>query len=107
MRKATFAVLLLTAIAAMAEAPPPVPPINIHRAEGPIHVDGDLSDAGWKNAAKFENFVEGNPGDNIPAKVKTIAYLTYDDRYFYIGIRCEDPDARKIRAPFVERDNVI
>jgi hypothetical protein len=103
MRKATFAVLLLTATAAMAETPP----IQIHRAEGAIHIDGDLSDPGWKNAAKLDNWVEGSPADNIPAKIKTIAYLTYDDRYFYIGIRCEDPDPKKIRAPYVERDNVI
>src|SRR5437762_11901049 len=103
MRKATLAVLLLTATAAMAEAPP----IQIHRAEGAIHIDGDLSDPGWKNAAKADNWVEGSPGNNIPAKIRTTAYLTYDDRYFYIGIRCEDPDPKKIRAPYVERDNVI
>ena len=107
MRKTSVAAFLLTATVAMADAPPPAPPIHIHRAEGAIRVDGDLSDPGWKNAAKVENWVEGSPGDNIPAKVKTIAWLTYDDRYFYIGIRCEDPDASKIRAPYVERDNVI
>ena len=51
----------------------------------PPVIDGDLSDPGWRNAAKVESFVEGVPGDNIPAKIKTIAYLTYDDRYFYLG----------------------
>ena len=107
MRKATLAVLLLTATSAFAAPPPPAPPLTIHRAEGPIHIDGDLSDPGWKNAAKYDNWVEGSPGDNIPPKVKTVAYLTYDDHNFYIGIRCEDPDPRKIRAPYVERDNVI
>src|SRR2546423_5810340 len=83
------------------------PAIQIHRAEGAIHIDGDLSDPGWKNAAKADNWVEGSPGNNIPAKIRTTAWLTYDDRYFYIGIRCEDPDSKKIRAPYVERDNVI
>src|SRR5437016_11376633 len=107
MRKTSVAALLLTATVAMADAPAPAPPIQIHRAEGAIHIDGDLSDPGWKNAAKADNWVEGAPADNAPAKVKTIAYLTYDDRYFYIGIRCEDPDASQIRAPYVARDNVI
>ncbi len=95
------------ALAQNAPKHPAPPPINIHRASGPITVDGDLSDAGWKDAARIDQWVEGSPGDNIPAKVKTIAYLTYDDRYFYIGIRCEDPDAKKIRAPYVERDSVL
>ena len=47
-----------------------------------------------------------NTGDNTPAKVKTIAWLTYDDRYFYIGVRCEDPNPQKIRAPYVESWNL-
>ncbi|HUJ14762.1 MAG TPA: DUF5916 domain-containing protein [Thermoanaerobaculia bacterium] len=108
MRKTLVGALLLSAAAAFAELPPPAPALQIHRAEGPIKIDGDLSDPGWKNAARYDHWVEGAPADNIPAtKVKTIAYLTYDDRYFYIGIRCDDPDPRKIRAPYVERDNVL
>ena len=46
-------------------------------------------------------------GNNLPAKVRTGVYLSYDDRYFYIGVRAEDPEPKKIRAPYVERDGVI
>jgi hypothetical protein len=93
-----------------AQTPPPAPeppPIAIHRLSAPIVVDGDLSDAGWQDAARIDAFLETTPGNNIPAKVKTTAYLAYDDRYFYIGIRSEDPEPKKIRAPYVERDGVI
>ncbi len=107
MHKTTGLVLLFLATALVADTPPPTPPLTLHRAEGAIRIDGDLSDPGWKNAAMIDKFYETSPGDNIPAKVKTIVYLTYDDRYFYIGIRCEDPEARKIRAPYVDRDQVI
>ncbi len=99
-------VVVLTT-AALADVPPPTPPLTLHRAEGAIRIDGDLSDPGWHNAAVIDKFYETSPGDNIPAKVKTIVYLTYDDHSFYIGIRCEDPDPRKIRAPYVDRDAVI
>jgi len=107
--KSTIVVCLVaaaSAVTASAGTPPPAPPIRIHRAEGAIRIDGDLSDPGWKNAATVASFLEGQPGDNTPAKVKTTAYLTYDDRYFYIAVRCEDPNPRAIRAPYVERDNV-
>jgi hypothetical protein len=111
MRKVMAVVVFASAFAALAQKQAPAHPapaaINIHRASGPITIDGDLSDAGWKDAAKVDQWVEGSPADNIPAKVKTIAYLTYDDRYFYIGIRCEDPNPKKIRAPYVERDAVL
>ena len=107
LKPAAVVIALCSVVTALAEAPPPPAPIALHRAAGAITVDGDLSDPGWQGAATIDHFYETSPGDNIPARVKTVAYLTYDDRYFYIGIRCDDPDPRKIRAPYVERDNVI
>ncbi|MBV8199548.1 MAG: hypothetical protein JOZ15_02885, partial [Acidobacteria bacterium] len=84
------------------------PPNEIHvsRAAGPIQIDGDLSDPGWQGATRVETFYETNPGDNIPASVKTVAYLTYDDRYLYAGFEFFDPDPASIRAPLGQRDNV-
>jgi len=98
---------LASTIAALADVPPPTPPLTLHRAEGAIHIDGDLTDPGWNNAAVIDKFYETSPGDNTPPKVKTIAYITYDDHNLYIGIRCQDPEPSRIRAPYVERDNVI
>ncbi|HEY6137944.1 MAG TPA: DUF5916 domain-containing protein [Thermoanaerobaculia bacterium] len=116
MRRIAFAILA-TAVAAAGfaqnppqpapAAPPPPPPIHIHRAEGALTVDGSLDDPGWKNAAVIDRFYETSPGNNNEPKVKTIVHLTYDDKYFYIGIRCEDPQPNKIRAPYVDRDQVI
>src|SRR3954449_1620920 len=97
----------LLAVRLFAATSPPPPPLTVHRAAAPISVDGDLSDAGWKYAAKIYQFYETSPGDNTPPKVQTTAWITYDDRYFYIGVRCDDPHPEKIRAPYVERDNVI
>jgi hypothetical protein len=107
MRLLTGLAVAVLAASALADTPPPTPPITLHRLNGTITVDGDLSDSGWQDAAKFDQFYETSPGDNVPAKVKTIAYVSYDDRYLYIGVRCEDPHPEKIRAPYVERDNVI
>lgn len=80
--------------------------IEIHRAAGAIRIDGDLNDPGWKGAAEVDRFYELSPGDNTPAKVKTAAFLTYDDRFLYIAFRCDD-DPRNIRAHYVERDHVF
>ncbi len=109
MRRIALAIVVTAVAAAVfAQAPPAAPPpIHIHRAEGAIAVDGNLDDPGWKNAAVIDRFYETGPGNNTPPKAKTTAYLTYDDRYFYIGIRCEDPQPEKIRAPYVDRDQVI
>lgn len=78
--------------------------IAIARTAGSITIDGDLSDPGWAGAAEIRDFYELAPGDNTPSRVKTTAYLTYDDRFFYIAIRCDDPHPENIRAQYTERD---
>jgi hypothetical protein len=82
-------------------------PITIMRNSAPIVLDGSLDDVAWQTAAKIDRFYETSPADNTPPKVNTIAYVMYDERYFYIGVRADDPDPKKIRAPFVDRDGVI
>ena len=83
--------------------PPPPDPRPLPRTSAAISVDGDLDDPGWKDALVIDRFYETSPGDNLPAKVKTTAYLVYDQRFFYIGIKADDPEPAKIRAPYVER----
>ena len=80
---------------------------ELPRTNEEIEVDGDLEDPAWKRALVIDQFYETSPGNNIPAKVKTTVYLTYNDYYFYIGVKADDPDPKKIRAPYVERDQVL
>jgi len=104
-----IAVLVLSVppVHADENVPADPPPQQLTAATGQIDVDGDLNDAGWKGALTFDKFYETSPGNNIPAKVKTTVFLAYDDTYFYIGIKADDPQPSSIRAPFVERDQVI
>jgi Domain of unknown function (DUF5916) len=97
---------VLAFIAQASNAQDGLPEIRIARTAGPIAVDGDLSDPGWKTATRVDTFFETNPGDNVPPKVRTVAYLTYDDRFFYAGFEFFDPDPSKIRAPYGDRDDV-
>ena len=80
--------------------------IHITRAAGPISVDGSLSDPGWSGAARVDTWFETQPGDNVPPKVRSVGYLTYDDRYFYAGFEFHDPDPSRIRAPYSDRDDI-
>lgn len=106
----TPAVLLLLALGcagsplAAQEPPEPAEEIRISRAAGPIEVDGALGDPGWAGAVRIETFYETNPGDNVPANVKTVAWLTYDDHFFYAAFDFSDPDPKSIRAPLGDRD---
>jgi len=92
--------------AAAADPAPPLPPVRIARATGPITVDGDLTDPAWKDAEPIERWFETNPGDNVEPKVRNVGRLAYDDKYLYAAFEFDDPDPGKIRAPYADRDNV-
>jgi hypothetical protein len=95
-----------TARADGAYAPVFHPTIAVTRAAGPITIDGDLNDPGWRGAAKASNFAEYQPGDHTKPAVDTEAWLTYDDRYVYVGFMCHD-NPRDVRATFCERDKIF
>jgi hypothetical protein len=101
----TAALLLLPVF--LLAAPPDLPPVAVHRLSGPIVIDGNLSDEGWRDAAVIDQFWETQPGDNVPPKVTTRALIGYDAKYLYIGIDARDPEPGKIRAPYVDRDQVL
>ena len=81
-----------------------LPPIHINRASGPIVVDGDLAEAGWQNATKFETWYETNPGDNIEPKVKQVGYVAYDDHFLYVGVDMWDPNPSQINSIYGDHD---
>lgn len=106
-RLALLAALALAAAApARAAAPAPGPPLTIQRLHGPITLDGNLDDAGWKDVAPVTQWFETKVAENGDPQVANVAYLAYDDRYFYAGFRFEDPDPRRIRAPLGDHDNL-
>jgi len=103
-----IALSLLPAVPLIAAGTPAVgPPLTVPRAAGKIVVDGKLDDEAWQQAAVLDTFFETYPADNTEPKAKTVVYLTYDEHFFYVGIHAFDPEPGKIRAPFVERDNIV
>jgi Domain of unknown function (DUF5916)/Carbohydrate family 9 binding domain-like len=83
---------------------PSAPKLTITRASGPIRIDGDLSDEAWRRATRIDKWYEVDPGDNTEPPVKSVGYLTYDERSLYVGFDFEDPNPRAIRAPFGDHD---
>jgi hypothetical protein len=81
------------------------PRFSVPRAASKIRVDGVLDEDAWKAAAILPLPFEWQPGDNIPAPVKTECLVTYDAANLYVGFRCFDPEPRKIRAHLMDRDD--
>jgi hypothetical protein len=101
-------ILAIAAAAAQAQADFPNASsarFDVARASGPIKVDGVLDEGAWAAAPVIPLSFEWQPGDNIPAPVKTECLVTYDQRHLYVAFRCFDPEPRKIRAHLMDRDD--
>jgi hypothetical protein len=99
-RIAWVAFVLMGAVCAAAE------PTLLAPAEASIQIDGDLSDAAWQRATKYETWYETNPGDNIEPRVKTVGWVTYDSRFLYFAVESDDPDPKAISAPYADHDQI-
>ena len=93
-------------MSALAQASVVSPDVHVNRSTGPIKIDGDLTDAAWRAAARVEKFYEIEPGDNVEPPAKSVGYLAYDDRFLYIGLEFQDPEPGQIRAPLADHDAI-
>jgi len=75
------------------------------RISGAVKIDGSLDDLAWRKALKIDVNIETNPGENVPAKVKTVAYLMEDGVNLYIAFDARDPNPKAIRAFLRDRDS--
>ena len=91
--------LALVAPAVLAAAP-----LQIPRIDSEIVIDGRLDDAAWAHAATVDLGFESQPGDNLPAAVKTTAWIAYTEDALVLAFRAQDPDPSKIRAFLRDRD---
>lgn len=63
--------------------------VTAGRTAVPPVLDGDLSDACWKNAIKISPFIL--KGQNQFAKAGTSVWLSYDAENLYAAFHCEEP----------------
>ena len=76
----------------------------VPRTESEIKIDARLDEPAWGRALEVEIKYETRPGENVPARVRTFAYVTFDERSLYVAFKALDPDPKKIRAHLSDRD---
>jgi hypothetical protein len=80
-------------------------PHAVPAVRGWIRVDGVLDEAAWQQALVLDLPFEIEPGDNIPAPVRTECLLAYDQNNLYAAFRAYDPNPEQIRAHLADRDS--
>jgi hypothetical protein len=81
------------------------PPVEVRKATGPIHVDGQLDEASWGQAVAIPINDEWSPNDGVAPAATSEAFVTYDEKNLYVGIRAHDAKPGEIRGRYHERDS--
>ncbi|HYJ90798.1 MAG TPA: carbohydrate binding family 9 domain-containing protein [Pyrinomonadaceae bacterium] len=81
-------------------------PVRIVPFEKPPVIDGKLDDEVWKTAPVFGDFLQTQPGDNVPPSDLTEVMIGYDAKNLYVAFRAKQSHD-KIRATVGRRDNVF
>jgi hypothetical protein len=101
--------VLLLAGAALADDswnPIPFPEMTVQRTDREINIDGVIDPAEWADAARAEQFVEHQPGDQVRPHVDTEVLVTYDRDNLYVAFICYD-DPAQVRASMCKRDRIF
>ncbi len=61
--------------------------VTVGRCSAPPVIDGKLDDVAWQNSLEISNFIKHKSRGQAPSRHSQV-FLTYDDEYLYIGIRC-------------------
>ena len=77
------------------------------RINGNIELTGRLSDPAWKLATPVTLDYEVQPGENAPARERTLVYVLYNLDYIYFGFNCLDSTAQRMRANMTDRDQMM
>ncbi|MBA7575041.1 hypothetical protein ES708_16857 [subsurface metagenome] len=84
--------------------------INAYRVSmvnSPVKIDAVLDEDVWKSAVKVDANIEVGPGENVPAPVRTEAFITYDEDNVYVAFKAYDPEPEKILARVTDRDDIF
>jgi hypothetical protein len=77
-------------------------PYVVHRASGPVAIDGLLLEPSWDRAERTGWFVRSIDGKTAAAA--TEARLLWDDEALYAAFQCEDKD---VATPFTKDDQPL
>ena len=79
--------------------------LRANRLSEPFVLDGKLDDAIYTRVTAVSDFIQQVPDEGEPATEKTEAWVFFDDRNIYVGMRCWDSHPERMVVNEMRRDN--
>ena len=73
-------------------------------ANGPIVIDGNLTEEVWKQAPLISEFLQREPAEGAQPTYRTEARIAFDSEALYVGIRAIDGEPNKLVGILTRRD---
>ncbi|RYY99656.1 MAG: hypothetical protein EOO11_04235 [Chitinophagaceae bacterium] len=108
MRIAALCLVFLASFSLRAAAQAPQRQLPAKRTTASFKIDGDLSEAAWKEAQPADKFIEWRPTAGKPENPETgtEVYILYDNTSIYIGGFCHERTRDSVSRELVGRDVV-
>jgi hypothetical protein len=82
-------------------------PLKVPRINSEITLDGNIDEALWQQALKFNIAYEVRPAENIEAPVKTEVFMAYTQTHLLVAFKAYDPNPEEIKANLNDRDDIF
>jgi hypothetical protein len=79
-------------------------PYVVPPATSEVAIDGVIEEQAWLDALTLELNYEVRPGENTTPPVRTVLFITFDERHVLVAFRAFDDEPEKIRARYRDRD---
>ena len=99
MKRALLLFLCLTAGLGAAERV-----ISVQALPAPVKIDGNLTEKVWQRTPDVTEFFPYRPLRQGRVQPPTRAWLAYDAKFVYVGIRCDEPFMSKIKTSAKKND---
>ena len=83
------------------------PTVRAFRVDGPMTVDGLLSEPVWQNGEAFTGLIQRDPVEGAAPSQRTEVRVAYDDDALYVGARLIDTAPDSVVARLARRDASI
>jgi len=102
----TLLLALVGGVVARAQEEAATAPLRIPHVSRPPKLSDFLNETPREAELVISDFRQNTPGDGTPVTQPTMAYLSYDDKNFYVGFVFKD-DPTLIRARLAKREQIM
>jgi uncharacterized protein DUF5916 len=96
-----------SALGAQTDSVPARPVLRVAEVVGGLRIDGRLSEPAWGSADSVAALTQIEPGEGVPASMRTVVRVLVTGDAIVVGVRADDPEPSRIVSFARQRDATL